>query len=62
MARASYQQLPNIVLGQPRPRKIVKAASFSPSSFSPPSPVVPRKERPKKPVLKLKFPSSLHSQ
>lgn len=57
MARASYQQLPNIILGEPRPKKkVIKGPSFSSSTFSPVTPVV-KTVRTKKPILKLKFPS-----
>jgi hypothetical protein len=58
MARASYQHIPNLVLGQRKPKKIkkqtVKGAVFSPSTpYSPPSPIsVPREPRP---LLKLKL-------
>lgn len=59
MARASYQHIPNIVLGKPKKSakkktKPVKGATFSPQStpYSSPVPVSPKPVRPK---LTLKF-------
>lgn len=60
MARASYQHIPNIVLGKPKKstkkksNKPVKGATFSPQStpYSSPVSVPPKPVRPK---LTLKF-------
>jgi hypothetical protein len=55
MARASYQRIPNIVLGKPKKKKksLVKGATFSsPTPYSTPIPVLPK---PKRQKLKLKF-------
>lgn len=56
MNRASYQHIPNIVLGTKKPKKtppkkLIKGATFSPSTLSSVEPVV----RERKPLLKLKF-------
>ncbi len=60
MARASYQRIPNIVLGKPKKstkeknNKPVKGATFSPQS-TPYSSPIPVSLKPLRPKLRLKF-------